>query len=76
VVAQIRQILDNYDNLDTQIITSSVRHTRHIVRAALLGSDVATVPFNVLEKAFHHALTDVGLQRFLNDWDEAGLSIF
>jgi len=76
LVAQIRQILDNYDNLDTQIITSSVRHTRHIVRAALLGSDVATVPFKVLEKAFHHALTDVGLQRFLNDWEEAGLSIF
>jgi len=46
------------------------------VRAALLGSDVATVPFNVLEKAFHHALTDVGLQRFLDDWKEAGLSIF
>jgi len=76
VVAQIRQILDNYDNLNTQIITSSVRHTHHIVRAALLGSDVATVPFNVLEKAFHHALTDVGLQRFLDDWKEAGLSIF
>jgi len=76
LVAQIRQILDNYDNLDTQIITSSVRHTLHIVRAALLGSDVATIPFNALEKAFHHSLTDVGLHHFLNDWKEAGLSIF
>jgi len=76
LVAQIRQILDNYDNLDTQIITSSVRHTLHIVRAALLGSDVATIPFNALENAFHHPLTDVGLQRFLDDWDKVGLSIF
>jgi len=76
VVAQTKQILDNYDNLDTQIITSSVRHVRHFVRAALIGSHVATVPFAVLEQCFHHVLTDIGLKRFLNDWEEAGLSIF
>ena len=76
VVALIKQILDNYDNLHTQIITSSIRHVRHFVRAALVGSHVATVPFTVLEQCFHHALTDIGLRRFLADWEKAGLSIF
>jgi len=76
VVAQIKQILDNYDNLDTQIITSSVRHVQHFVRAAVIGSHVATMPFAVLEQCFHHALTDIGLRRFLDDWEKAGLSIF
>ncbi len=76
LVAQIKQILDNYDYLDTQIITSSVRHVQHVVRAAMVGSHVATLPFQVLEQCFHHALTDVGLQRFLDDWEKAGLSIF
>ncbi len=76
VVAQTKQILDNYDNLDTQIITSSVRHVRHFVRAAMIGSHVATVPFAVLEQCFHHVLTDVGLERFLADWEDADLSIF
>ena len=76
VVAQIRQILDNYAYLDTQIITSSVRGVQHFVESALMGSDVATVPFDVLDQCFHHVLTDVGLKRFLADWEEAGLSIF
>ncbi len=76
LVAQIRQILDNYDYLNTQIIAASLRHTQHVVQAALYGAHVATLPFNVLEQAFHHALTDVGLERFLDDWDKAGLSIF
>ena len=76
LVAQIRQILDNYDYLHTQIIASSLRHTQHVVQAALYGADVATLPFKVLEQAFHHTLTDVGLQSFLDDWDKAGLSIF
>ena len=76
LVAQIRQILDNYDYLHSQIIASSLRHTQHFVQAALIGADVATIPFQALEQCFRHALTDVGLTRFLDDWDKAGLSIF
>jgi len=67
VVRQIRAILDNY-GFDTQIITSSVRSPMHVLEAALCGSDVATVPPPVFRKLVHHPLTDIGLQRFLEDW--------
>jgi len=68
VVADIRTVLDNY-GFDTQIITSSVRHTMHITEAAVIGSDVATVPYGVLKKAITHPLTDVGVARFVADWE-------
>jgi transaldolase len=68
VVAEIRTILDNY-GFETKIITSSVRHPRHITEAALIGSDVATVPYDVLKKSIRHALTDAGLARFVADWE-------
>jgi transaldolase len=69
VVADIRTILDNY-GFDTKIITSSVRHPMHIVQAAVIGSDVATIPYAVLKKAILHPLTDVGVARFVKDWEE------
>ena len=70
VVADIRAIFDNY-GLDTKIITSSVRHPMHITQAAVIGSDVATIPHTVLKKAIAHPLTDAGVARFVKDWEES-----
>jgi transaldolase len=70
VVSSIRTIFDNYD-FQTEIIVASIRHPRHIVEAAELGADIATVPPAVLEKIFHHPLTDIGIERFLDDWRKA-----
>jgi transaldolase len=69
VVADIRAIFDNY-GFDTKIITSSVRHPMHITQAAVIGSDVATIPHTVLKKAIAHPLTDVGVARFVKDWED------
>ena len=68
IVADIRTILDNY-GFATKIITSSVRHPIHLTQAARIGSDVATVPTAVLKKAITHPLTDVGVARFVADWE-------
>ena len=67
VVADIAAIFQTYD-LDTQIIAASIRHPMHITEAALLGADIATVPYGVLMKAIKHPLTDVGIERFMADW--------
>ena len=67
LVEQILQIYDNY-GYDTEVIVASVRHPLHVVDAALMGAHIATVPFEVLSKFFHHPLTDSGLERFLADW--------
>lgn len=68
-VRQAVQIYETYD-LPTQIIAASIRHPMHVVEAALAGAHVATVPFKVLEQCFRHPLTDVGLERFLKDWEK------
>ena len=60
-------IFDNY-GFDTEVIVASIRHPLHVVEAALMGADIATVPFPVLEKMVKHPLTDVGIDRFLKDW--------
>ena len=67
LVSEIMDILDNYD-YDTEVIVASVRHPRHVVEAALIGADIATVPYGVLEKLVKHPLTDIGIERFLADW--------
>ncbi len=67
IVSQIVQIYDNY-GFDTQVLVASIRHPMHLVEAALMGADVATMPFNVIDKLFKHPLTDVGLEKFLSDW--------
>jgi len=67
LVEEILQIYDNYD-FDTEVIVASCRHPIHVLQAALLGADIATVPFNVLVKLFDHPLTDVGIKRFLEDY--------
>lgn len=56
--------------LESEIITASVRHPRHVVEAALAGSHIATVPYKVLKSMVKHPLTDVGLARFLEDWEK------
>ncbi len=70
IIQQIRQIYDNY-GLTTKILTASIRHPQHMVQAALIGSDVATAPFKVIQQFMKHPLTDVGLKRFLEDWETA-----
>ncbi|MHC4444641.1 MAG: fructose-6-phosphate aldolase [Planctomycetota bacterium] len=63
----IREIYDNY-GFTTRILAASLRHPLHIVQAAQIGADVATIPPAVLEKVLDHPLTDIGLQKFLADW--------
>ncbi len=70
LIEQIRTIFDNYD-YECEIITASVRHPIHVIEAALAGADIATVPYKVLEQCLKHPLTDIGIDRFLKDWDKA-----
>lgn len=67
LVEQIIKAYQNY-NFNTQVIVASVRHPRHVIRAALIGAHIVTLPFRVLELMFKHPLTDIGLERFLADW--------
>jgi len=69
VVRDIVKIFNNY-GFETKVIVASIRHPTHIVEAAKTGAHVVTVPFNVLEKMVKHALTDVGIKRFLEDWSK------
>jgi transaldolase len=70
LIQQIRQIYDNY-GFSTKILAASVRHSQHLVQAAMIGADVSTVPFNVIQQMLKHPLTDSGLKRFLEDWHKA-----
>jgi len=69
----VEQIVDIYDNYayDTEIIVASVRNPLHVLDSALLGADIATIPFNVLGKLASHPLTDKGIKAFLDDWNKA-----
>jgi transaldolase len=69
VVEQIIQIYDQYE-IETQVLVASVRNPIHVLEAALMGADVVTVPFNVLTQLAHHPLTDIGLKKFLQDWEK------
>lgn len=70
VVAQITRIFETY-HVGTEVLAASIRHPLHVVQAAEIGADIATMPFNVLEKLFEHPLTDAGLEKFLKDWEKA-----
>jgi transaldolase len=70
LVSEIVDIYGNY-SFSTQVLVASVRHPIHIVEAARLGADVCTCPAAVIEAMFKHPLTDVGLERFLKDWEKA-----
>lgn len=67
LIRQIRQIYDNY-GYQTKILAASIRHPMHLVEAALIGADVCTVPFKVIQQVMKHPLTDSGLKSFLDDW--------
>jgi len=68
----VRDIVTIYENygFETEIIVASVRHPMHVVEAALAGAHIATIPFAVIEKLLAHPLTDIGLKRFLDDWEK------
>jgi len=67
VVRQTRDIFDNY-GFDCRVLAASMRHTAHVVDALLAGADIITLPFGVLQKMIRSPFTDVGLERFLEDW--------
>ncbi|HSC26072.1 MAG TPA: fructose-6-phosphate aldolase [Vicinamibacterales bacterium] len=69
----IKEILEIYDNYEfrTELLVASVRHPMHVVEAGRLGADICTCPAAVIEAMFRHPLTDVGLERFLKDWEKA-----
>ncbi|HHF52689.1 MAG TPA: fructose-6-phosphate aldolase [Candidatus Aminicenantes bacterium] len=69
LVEQLVPIFNNY-GFETEIIVASIRHPMHVVEAALMGADIATLPFNSLEKLVKHPLTDRGIERFLDDWEK------
>ncbi len=68
LIAEILEVYANYA-FPAEVLVASVRHPRHVVEAATLGADVATVPYAVLKKLFDHPLTDAGIERFLKDWE-------
>lgn len=74
LVDDIQTIYENYA-IPTEIIVASIRHPIHILEAARIGADIATVPFKVIQKLLKHPLTDVGIKRFLDDWDKLKSSL-
>ncbi|UCF81443.1 MAG: fructose-6-phosphate aldolase [Acidobacteriota bacterium] len=70
IIHDIRAIYDNYD-FKTEILAASLRHPMHVLESALAGADAATMPHKVLLQCFKHPLTDVGLKKFLEDWEKA-----
>ncbi|HHV34051.1 MAG TPA: fructose-6-phosphate aldolase [Syntrophomonadaceae bacterium] len=70
ILDDIMCIYENYQ-FSTQVIAASIRHPRHVLEAARIGTDIATVPFKVLKMMFRHPLTDRGIERFLADWEKA-----
>lgn len=75
LIREIRQIYDNYQNLQTDILAASIRNVGHVKEAALIGADVVTVPPSVLKALVKHPLTDKGLEAFLADWAKTGQTI-
>ncbi len=69
LIRDIKQIFSNYD-FKTQIIVASVRNPMHVVDAARIGADIVTVPFAVIDQLIKHPLTDLGIARFLKDWEK------
>lgn len=73
-VEQIVTIFGNY-NIETEVIVASVRNPLHVVEAAMIGADIVTIPFKVINQMVKHPLTDVGVARFLDDWKKLGAEI-
>jgi len=71
LIGEVLEIYSHYD-FSTEVLVASVRHPLHVVEAARMGAEVATIPFKVLEKLYRHPLTDKGLASFLADWEKTG----
>ena len=75
LIAEIRQIYDNYADLSTEILAASIRTVGHVKEAAMIGADVATVPPAILKALVQHPLTDKGIAQFVADWKKTGQKI-
>ncbi len=75
LIADIVQIYAMYEEIDTQVLVASVRHPIHVIEAAKLGADVATMPPSIIKQLFNHPLTDKGLAQFVADWAKTGQKI-
>lgn len=75
LIADVVQIYNNYESIQTEVLVASIRSTTHLIEAARLGADVSTLPPDVIKKLFGHPLTDKGLDAFLKDWKGTGQSI-
>ena len=73
----LEEIIEIYDQYDwkTEVLAASLRHPMHVLEAARLGADIATMPYGVFTALLKHPLTDIGLKRFLEDWQKAGVKI-
>lgn len=69
-IEQIRTILDNY-GYGSEIIVASIRNPIHVLNAALIGADICTIPFSVMQQLAKHPLTDIGIEKFLADWEKS-----
>jgi transaldolase len=69
LVSQILEIYDNYA-FDTEVIVASIRNPLHVLDAALMGAHIATIPFSVIDQLSKHPLTDIGIEKFLKDWEK------
>ncbi len=75
LISDIREIYDNYDQFNTEILVASIRSPEHVRQAALIGADVSTIPPKVVRSLINHPLTDKGLADFLADWKKTGQKI-
>ena len=75
LIREIRQIYDNYPDLETEILAASIRTVGHVRDVALIGADVATIPAAVIKALVKHPLTDKGLEQFLADWKKSGQKV-
>jgi transaldolase len=73
-MALVEKIIEIYDNygFETEVIVASVRHPIHVLESALMGADIATMPYKVIQQLIKHPLTDIGLKNFLADWKKLG----
>ena len=69
IIEEIMEIFVNYD-IETEVIVASIRHPIHVIDAARIGADIATIPPGVIRKMVKHSLTDAGIKKFLNDWEK------
>ncbi|MBB5372983.1 fructose-6-phosphate aldolase [Acidocella aromatica] len=75
LIADIVQIYANYPNIKTEVLAASIRNPIHLIEAAKMGADVATIPPGVIKQLYNHPLTDKGLAAFMKDWAATGQSI-